>query len=234
MTLPAAERIIVALDFPTVDEARKFVGQMGDTVSYYKVGLELIYAGGLELLQELKAAGKKVFLDAKVLDIGNTVERAVRNIAELGVDMTNIHVHDTKTVKAAVCGVQGSNTALVGVTVLTNLDNRDLDEQGIKDDLAVNNLVLKRAIMGKLAGLDGVVSSGLEASTIRNQCGRSFMIVTPGIRLPSDKIDDQERIMTPSRAIANGAHYLVVGRPITQDANPRGAFARMVADIEGR
>jgi orotidine-5'-phosphate decarboxylase len=222
MTLPADDRLIVALDFATVDEARAMVKQLGDGVSFYKIGYELIFAGGLDLVKELKAEGKNVFLDGKVLDIGNTVEKAMANIAKLGVDLTNMHAHNSKTMLAGLKGLEGSSTKLLGVTVLTDLGKGDLNEQGM--DASVLNprdLVLGRAALACKTGLHGVVASGQEAAGIRQVTMPSFLIVTLGIRLPEGDKGDQVRITTPEQALRDGATHLVVGRPITGAANPR-------------
>lgn len=220
MTIHADDRLIVALDFATVDEARAMVRKLGDSVSFYKIGYELIFAGGLDLVKELKAEGKKVFLDGKVLDIGNTVEKAMANIAKLGVDLTNMHAHNSKTMLAGLKGVQGSSTKLLGVTVLTDLNHQDLDEQGLRDTDPSYRAEL-RAVVAHRCGLDGVVASGIEAKEIRRRTSNTFLIVTPGIRLPEGDKGDQVRITTPEQALRDGATHLVVGRPITGAKDPR-------------
>lgn len=220
---PAKDRLIVALDMPTAEEARRLVATLDDTVSFYKVGLELLFAGGLELARDLRRQGKRVFLDMKLLDIGNTVERAVANVGELDVNFLTVHGHDTKTLKAAVSGRGDSRVKLLAVTVLTNLSADDLAEQG--SSYAPADLVLKRAEMAYAAGFDGVIASGQEAARIRAATGPDFLIVTPGIRLPGGTTDDQERVMTPDHAIAAGANHIVVGRPITQADDPKAAAA---------
>ncbi|KWT66254.1 orotidine-5'-phosphate decarboxylase [Hyphomicrobium sulfonivorans] len=219
MTTAAKNRLIVALDMPTIEEARRLIATLGDSVTFYKVGLELLFAGGLDLAQALKADGKHVFLDMKFLDIGNTVERAVANVTELGLDMLTVHGHDLKTMRAAVSGRGDSKLKLLAVTVLTNLTNDDLAEQGTS--LAPADLVLRRALLAQEAGFDGVIASGQEAARIREATGPDFLIVTPGIRLTGSSTDDQQRITTPDNAIRAGASHLVVGRPITQADDPR-------------
>lgn len=220
MTAPTAkDRLIVALDMPTVEEAQRLVAALGDTVNFYKVGLELLFAGGLELARALKAEGKQVFLDMKLLDIGNTVERAVANATEFGLDFLTVHGHDLKTMRAAVAGRGASKLKLLAVTVLTNLTADDLKQQG--SSLAPADLVLRRAQLARESGFDGVIASGQEAGRIRAAMGRGFLIVTPGIRLTGSSTDDQERITTPDHAIRAGANYIVVGRPITQADDPR-------------
>jgi orotidine-5'-phosphate decarboxylase len=216
--ITAKDRLIVALDMPTVEEAQRLVAKLGPEVTFYKVGLELLFSGGLELARALKAEGKRVFLDMKLLDIGNTVERAVANATELGVDFLTVHGHDLKTLHAAVAGRGKSHLKLLAVTVLTNLTADDLKQQGSSN--APADLVLKRARLAYESGFDGVVGSGQEAARIREAVGPGFLIVTPGIRLTGSATDDQERITTPDHAIAGGADYIVVGRPITQADDP--------------
>jgi orotidine-5'-phosphate decarboxylase len=217
----AQDHLIVALDMPTIEEARRLVSALGDTVSFYKVGLELLFAGGLDLARDLRRQGKRVFLDMKLLDIGNTVERAVANATELDVTFLTVHGHDLKTLKSAVSGRGNSRVKLLAVTVLTNLTADDLAEQG--SSFAPADLVLRRAELAFRAGFDGVIASGQEAARIRAATGPKFLIVTPGIRLPGSTTDDQERVMTPDHAIAAGANHVVVGRPITQADDPKAA-----------
>lgn len=232
MSSPSAtDRLIVALDMPTVEEAQRLIVTLGDTVTFYKVGLELLFAGGLNLARALKRDGKHVFLDMKLLDIGNTVERAVANASELGVDFLTVHGHDLKTMRAAVSGRGASKLKLLAVTVLTNLSADDLKQQGVSASPA--ELVVRRAVLARESGFDGVIASGQEAARIREAVGPGFLIVTPGIRLTGSSTDDQERITTPGTAISTGADYIVVGRPITQADDPRLAaetFVNHIAD----
>ena len=223
------DKLIVALDLPTYDEARALVDRLGDAVSFYKIGLELLLAGGLELARELKFDGKRVFLDLKFLDIGNTVERAVAAAAGLGVDFLTVHGLDTKTLNAAVRGRADSNLKLLAVTVLTNLEQADLDEQGIS--LTPEVLVLRRAKLANTAGFDGVIASGQEAGAVRAASGPQFLIVTPGIRLAGADSGDQNRVTTPEDALRAGADHLVVGRPINAAKDPRAAAEAFVARI---
>lgn len=225
----ARDRLIVALDFAEVVAARAFVDQVGDSVTFYKVGLELVLNGGLDLVRALKAEGKRVFLDMKLLDIPNTVEKAVANAARTGADFLTIHAIDTKTIAAAATGAAGSDLKVLGVTVLTSLDQSDLAEQGIA--ATPGDLVVMRARLAKAAGCHGVIASGQEAAAVRAATGEGFLIVTPGIRLPSDAVGDQARVATPGTAIADGATHLVVGRPITQAADPRAAAEAFVQAI---
>jgi orotidine-5'-phosphate decarboxylase len=222
----ASDRLIVALDMPAIEDARRLVSTLGDAVSFYKVGLELLFAGGLDLASGLRHQGKRVFLDMKLLDIGNTVERAVANATELDVDFLTVHGHDLKTLRAAVTGRGTSRLKLLAVTVLTNLTPEDLREQG--SIMPPADLVLHRARLAFESGFDGVIASGQEAARIRAATGAGFLIVTPGIRLPGSTTDDQERVMTPDHAIAAGADHIVVGRPITQADDPKAAAGKFL------
>lgn len=229
--IQARDRLIVALDVPTLDEARAMVRRLGASASFYKIGLELVMRGGLELARELTGAGKQVFLDMKLLDIGNTIERATRNAAETGATFLTVHGHDLKTLQAAVAGKAGTGLKVLAVTVLTNLDARDVEQQGYAG--SPEDLVAHRAGLAREAGCDGVVSSGLEAKRVRSIVGHDLVIVTPGIRLPGEDAGDQSRAAGPEDAIAAGADYLVVGRPITRAADPRqaaDAFAQYIAE----
>lgn len=240
MTPPAhpRDRLIVALDLPSVGEARDLVRRLGDEVSFYKVGLELLLTGreaesGLGLVGELIDQGKRVFLDAKLLDISNTVEHSVARVAELGASFLTVHGLDVKTMEAALAGRGDSALKLLAVTVLTNLSAGDLREQGIAEDLARSpaDLVLHRAKQAHAAGFDGVIASGQEAAKVRAATAPGFLIVTPGIRLPGSDAGDQQRITTPQSAIAAGADYIVVGRPINAASDPRAAAATFVRHI---
>lgn len=232
MTQPSAtDRLIVALDMPTLSEAERLIARLGDSVTFYKVGLELLFSGGLQLAAALREHGKHVFLDMKLLDIGNTVERAVANASELGVNFLTVHGHDQKTLHAAVTGRGTNDLKLLAVTVLTNLSGDDLKQQG--SNLSPEELVLQRAKLAFENGFDGVIASGHEAARIRDATGPNFLIVTPGIRFTGTMMDDQERVMTPDNAIGAGADYLVVGRPITQADDPYSAaqsFVQHIAD----
>jgi len=228
--LTARDRLIVALDFPAVERAGALIEQLGPRVTFYKIGLELAMAGGLDLARRLSDTGKRVFLDMKLLDIGNTVERATRAAAATGATFLTVHAHDSKTLRAAVAGAAGTGLRLLGVTVLTNLDGDDLREQGIGEPPA--DLVVRRARLARAAGCDGIVASGLEAALVRSALGPELAIVTPGIRAPGGAAGDQGRVATPRAAIAAGADHLVVGRPITQAADPSGAAAEFLQAIE--
>lgn len=229
MTQSATDKLIVALDFPAYDDARHLVDDLGDTVHFYKVGLELLFHEGLALASEIRNDGKRVFLDMKFLDIGNTVEKAVAGVANLGFDFLTIHGTDTKTMKAAVKGRGNAKLKLLAVTVLTSLDQDDLADQGIV--MTPQELVLKRARLAHGAGIDGVIASGQEAAAIRAATSRDFLIVTPGIRLPGGDAGDQKRITTPEDALRAGADHLVVGRPITAATDPKRAAETVLQHI---
>ena len=223
-------RLFVALDVPDVERARALVERLGQSAQCYKVGLELIFGGGISFAQGLKAEGKDVFLDMKLLDIPNTVEKASANIAGLGFDFLTVHGTDRKTLDAAVKGRGQSKLKLLAVTVLTSLDAADLREHGVTA-LSPADLVVHRAKLAKAAGFDGVIASGQEAQIVRAAVGPGFLIVTPGIRLSGSPDQDQARVMTPGKAIAAGATHLVVGRPISQAEDPAGITRKIVAEI---
>ncbi len=228
--LDAASRLMLAVDFPAQRDAEALLTAIGTPPIIYKIGLELIYAGGLGLASALIREGRSVFIDAKLLDIGHTVERSVASIARLGASFVTVHAGDRKTLDAAVKGRGASPLKLLAVTVLTNLEARDLAEQGIT--APISELVIRRARMALEAGFDGVVASGAEAASLRDALGRDFIIVTPGIRPAGADRGDQARVMTPSEAIRAGADYLVVGRPVTRARNPRAALDGIIAEIE--
>jgi orotidine-5'-phosphate decarboxylase len=225
-----SDRLIVALDVPTAQAARALVGRLGAGVTFYKIGLELVTAGGLALVSELAGAGKRVFLDMKLLDIENTIERATRNAAAAGATFLSVHAHDAKTLRAALAGRAGTHLKVLGVTVLTNLDAADLRQQGIAG--SPEDLVARRAVLARDAGCDGVVASGLEAARVRAIVGAGIAIVTPGIRLAGSNAGDQARVSGPREAIAAGADYLVVGRPITSADDPGAAVGLFRQEIE--
>ena len=229
-SLSARDRLIVALDFQSVAGARELVTRLGPAVTFYKIGLELVMAGGLELARELTRAGARVFLDMKLLDIENTVERATRSAASTGATFLTVHATDGKTLRAAVAGKAGTDLRILGVTMLTNLDADDLREQGLTG--TPEEIVARRAATARAAGCDGVVASGLEAARVRAVVGPGISIVTPGIRLPGGATGDQARVATPQTAIAAGADYVVVGRPINAAADPRRAAESFVQAIE--
>jgi len=226
--MTAHDRIIVALDVPNLDDARALVAKLGDSVGVYKIGLELLFAGGIEFARELVAQERRVFLDAKLLDIEATVERATAAIARTGAHFLTVHATDRKTLDAAVRGRGDSGLKLLGVTVLTNLDRSDLSQQGI--EMPPLALVQERARLAQDAGFDGIVASGKEAAALRERL-RNFLIVTPGIRQEDSDTHDQTRVVTPKSAVEAGADYLVIGRPITRAKDPRAAAEAIAAEI---
>jgi orotidine-5'-phosphate decarboxylase len=226
----ARDRLIVALDVPGVEQARALIDALQDSVGVYKFGLELLFSGGLLLASELASRGHRVFIDAKLLDIEATVERATAAIARTGAEFLTVHALDCKTLDAAVRGRAGTKLKLLGVTVLTNLDRDDLKEQGISRD--PQELAIYRAMLAQEARFDGVVASGQDAAALRQALGPTMLIVTPGIRPEGNARNDQTRIVTPATAITAGADYLVVGRPITAAPDPRKTAEAIVTEIE--
>jgi orotidine-5'-phosphate decarboxylase len=223
------DRLIVALDLPDLAAAEAMIAALGDSVTFYKIGYQLAYAGGLPLVRQLADAGKKVFLDLKLHDIGNTVGRGVESVAALGATFLTVHAYP-QTMKAAVEACRGSELKILAVTVLTSYDDGDLDAAGYR--LGVADLVEARARQAKELGVDGLVCSPEEAANLRKIVGHELNLVTPGIRPAGSDAGDQKRIMTPARAIANGADYLVVGRPVMQAADPRAAAESIQAEIK--
>ena len=225
-------RIICALDVPTTDEAAALVERIGDAVGFYKIGLQLFAAGGMDLARDLKAQGRQVFLDWKLHDIGATVEKATANLAGAGCDLLTVHARP-QVMAAARRGADGSRLKVLGVTVLTSLTAEDL----AADDhsLSPADLVALRVRQALEAGIDGVVSSPHEATRVRDlaaAAGRpDFLIVTPGVRPVGAALDDQARAATPAKALQAGATHLVIGRPITAAADPRAAALAIANEI---
>jgi orotidine-5'-phosphate decarboxylase len=226
--LEPRDRLIVALDLPTVREAEALIATLDDAVTFYKIGYQLAFERGLPLAQALTAAGKRVFLDMKLHDIGNTVARGVENVARMGVSLLTVHAYP-QTMRAAVEARAGSNLRLLAVTVLTSYDDADLAEAGYSVD--VEHLVAERAQRARDIGMDGLVCSPEEAAPLRLIAGPDMLLVTPGIRPSGAERGDQKRIATPASAIAAGADYLVVGRPIVAAPAPRDAAQAIVAEI---
>ena len=220
-------RLIVALDLSDVDAARTMIARLGESVAFYKIGCQLAYAGGLPLARELADAGKQVFLDLKLHDIGNTVARGVESLSRLGATFLTVHAYP-QTMRAAAQASRGS-AKILAVTVLTSLNDADLAESGTP--LGVAELVALRAQQAQACGMDGIVCSAEEAARLRGMVGHSLSLVTPGIRPADSAANDQKRIMTPARAIAAGADYLVVGRPILEAADPKRAADAIIAEI---
>ncbi|MEL6361134.1 MAG: orotidine-5'-phosphate decarboxylase [Pseudomonadota bacterium] len=223
------DRLIIALDVPTTDDARGLVSALGESGSFYKIGYQLMPIGGLDLAEELTAAGKKVFLDFKFHDIGATVEKGVRSVCSLGGDFLTVHAR-ADVVRHAVAG-RGDNPRLkiLAVTVLTSLDQAAIEAEGIS--MPLEDLVLRRAETAAREGADGVVASAKEAEAIRAQFGNALKIVTPGVRPSFSAQDDQKRIVTPAEALAAGADHLVIGRPITAAENPKDAAAKILTEM---
>jgi orotidine-5'-phosphate decarboxylase len=228
--IPPRDRLIVALDVTDAAAARSLVGQLGDSVTFYKIGLELFMAGGyFELLEWLTGQGKKVFVDLKFFDVPETVRSAVRALAGSGATFAT--VHGNQAIMEAAVRDKGA-LKILAVTVLTSLDRGDLDDLGFACD--VEKLVLSRARRALQAGVDGIVSSGLEAPMIRRELGQKLLVVTPGIRPVENKpADDQKRTVDVAQAFRNGADYIVIGRPIRQAPDPRAAAEAVQATIAG-
>jgi orotidine-5'-phosphate decarboxylase len=222
------DRLIVALDLPDIAAAEAMIARLGDSVTFYKIGYQLAYAGGLPLVRQLADAGKQVFIDLKLHDIGNTVARGTESLARLGATFLTVHAFP-QTMKAAVDGCAGSGLKILAVTVLTSYDDGDLDAAGYR--LGVTDLVETRARQALALGIDGLVCSPEEAAALRKITGPRMSLVTPGVRPAGTNLGDQKRIMTPGRAISGGADYLVVGRPVMEAADPRAAADAIVAEI---
>ena len=221
-------RIIVALDFASAAEAGQLVETLGDTVSFYKVGLELYTAAGMDFVHQLIGQGKQVFLDLKLYDIPETVKRAAAVAAQSGVSFLTVHAVP-QVMKAVVEGRGASKLKVLGVTVLTSLDDADLRADG--HHLTAGELVDLRVRNAVAAGMDGIVCSPLETSRVRHLTGPGRLIVTPGVRPAAADVGDQKRVATPSAALASGATHLVIGRPISRAAEPREAVRRILAEI---
>jgi orotidine-5'-phosphate decarboxylase len=226
--LSPRDRLIVALDLNTPRDAEAMVERLGDAVTFYKIGYQLAFAGGLSLANTLIGAGKRVFLDMKLHDIENTVAKGVENVARLGVTFLTIHAFP-QTMKAAVAARRGSSLKVLAVTVLTSYDDIDLAESGYA--MGVDALVARRAQQAQDIGVDGLVCSAEEASPLRLVVGGDMLLVTPGIRPEGAAHGDQKRVMTPAQAIGATADYLVVGRPITAASDPKACVEAIVAEM---
>ena len=227
--------VIIACDFSSKEETLKFLDQFKEEKPFVKIGMELFYAEGGEIVKEIKKRGHKIFLDLKLCDIPNTVYKAMKNIAALGVDMTNVHAFGSiemmKADKKAINEVN-PETKLIAVTVLTSSDQNVLDNE-LMIDGNINDVILKYASNTKEAGLDGVVCSPLESKIIKEKCGEDFLTVTPGIRFADDAKGDQKRVTTPAMAKEIGSSYIVVGRSITGAKDPVEAYRRCVREFIG-
>ena len=223
------DKLIIGLDVPSVEEARSVVDRIGDAGTFYKIGYQLAYAGGFEFARELIGQGKKVFLDLKLHDIGNTVEEGVRSVARLGATFLTVHAYP-QTMRAAVAGKAGTDLKILAVTVLTSYDDNDLVEAGYAPVTAAE-LVARRAAQARDLNVDGIVCAATEAERVRSIVGQDRLIVTPGIRPAGAEAGDQKRIVTPAEGIRLGADHLVVARPIVKAADPRAAADAIVREI---
>ena len=229
--MPADDRLIVALDVPNLLDGGNIVDKLGDSVSFYKIGLGMLTGGGLALANELKGRGKRVFLDMKFFDIGATVEKAVAGIAQYELDFLTVH-GDPHVVRAAIAGRGDHTTKILAVTILTSLDRNDLDACLIKSG-EIQNLVVERARNAFIAGADGVIASPQEAALIRalpEAAGK--LIITPGVRPAGAALGDQKRVATPAQAIKDGANHIVIGRPIWQATDPRKAALAVANELK--
>lgn len=228
--------VIIACDFKNKEETLKFLDQFTDEKPFLKIGMELFYSEGPDIVREIKKRGHKIFLDLKLHDIPNTVKKAMASLSKLDVDMCNVHAAGTRDMmKAAIEGLtreDGTRPLLISVTQLTSTS-----EERMKEELLINEeidkVVMHYAENTKLAGLDGVVCSPLEAGKVKEVCGREFLTITPGVRFETDDVGDQVRVTTPKKAKELGSDYIVVGRPITKAENPVEAYRRCVVDFCG-
>jgi orotidine-5'-phosphate decarboxylase len=229
VTLNARDRLIVGLDLASLKEAERMVARLGDAVTFYKIGFELALSGGIPFAADLAHSGKKIFLDLKLHDIGNTVARAAERAAELGMTFLTVHAYP-QTMRAAAEGRGKSALKILGVTVLTSWDENDVRNAGFS--LGLRDLVAKRAGQAAEAGIDGLISSPMEAEALRKQVGSSLLIVTPGVRPAGADTGDQKRVMTPGDAIKAGADHVVAARPVIASSDPKAAAEAIVRDIE--
>ncbi|HEY2244476.1 MAG TPA: orotidine-5'-phosphate decarboxylase [Xanthobacteraceae bacterium] len=223
------DRLIVALDVPSVDAAETMVTRLGDAVTFYKIGYQLAFAGGLDYAPKLIQSGKRVFLDLKLHDIANTVAAGVKSVARLGASFLTVHAFP-QVMQAAV-EARESGLRILAVTVLTSLNDADLAEAGYATTVAA--LAARRAAQARAVGVDGLVCSPEEVANLRRIVGDRLTLVTPGIRPAGAEVGDQKRVATPAAAIAAGADYLVVGRPIIAASDPKAAAEAIVAEIVG-
>ncbi|WIW71726.1 orotidine-5'-phosphate decarboxylase [Anaerosinus gibii] len=234
----ADHRLIVALDFHNMDKVKALVTELGDSVIYYKVGMELFYSVGTEVIAYLREQKKEIFLDLKLHDIPNTTAQGLASLMKLGVTMLNVHATGGYTMmKTAVENLEKQASTLntprpklIAVTILTSMN--ETDWQGLGQTMKIQEQVVRLAKLTKEAGLDGVVASPREAALIRQACGDDFLIVTPGVRPVGAAVNDQSRIATPASALENGASHLVVGRPITAADDPKAAAQKIIAEME--
>ena len=222
------DRLIVSLDLPGLEPAEAMIERLSDSVTFYKIGYQLVYGGGLPLARKLRDAGKKVFIDVKLHDIGNTVKSGVESLSSLGATFVTVHAYP-QTMQAAVDGRGNSSLQILAVTVLTSYNEADMEAAGYRHSIA--DLVAIRARQAKAIGVDGLVCSPEEVTAVRAIVGDQMSLVTPGIRPAGSAVGDQKRIMTPARAIEAGADYIVVGRPIMEAADPKAAADAIQAEI---
>jgi orotidine-5'-phosphate decarboxylase len=221
--------LIVALDFPTKSKALALVSALSGAASTYKIGLQLYTAEGPEIIRAVAATGAKIFLDLKLHDIPNTVAKAVAAAGKLGVQMLTVHLSGGRTMLSAAVEARPPNLSLLGVTVLTSATPETLSETGVNS--GIEEQVLRLAELGKESGIDGLITSPHEVRILREQLGRQMKLITPGVRPSWATANDQKRFTTPNEALKSGADYLVVGRPITADPDPRAAVDRLLAEI---
>lgn len=222
------DRLIIGLDLATVEEAEAMVLRLGDAVTFYKIGFELALAGGLVLAERLAGSGKKVFVDLKLHDIGQTVEKATRQVAKLGATFLTVHAYP-QTLKAAAAGRGDSGLKVLGVTVLTSWDAADVAEAGFSE--TPERLIARRAGHARAAGVDGVICAPTDLAIVRDVAPKPFLAVTPGVRPAGAALGDQKRVATPGDAIRNGADHIVVARPVLSAPDPRAAAEAIVAEI---
>jgi orotidine-5'-phosphate decarboxylase len=224
------ERLIVALDVSSAGEAQKLVARIGDAAGIYKIGLQLFTAEGPDLVRDLVSSGRKIFLDLKLHDIPNTVAHAVKSAAELGVHMLTVHASGGAAMLRAAAEAAGGRLNILGVTVLTSLNDEDMQEIGVSGRVA--DQVVRMAALAKTAGCQGIVASPRESLQVRKSLGEGFAIVTPGVRPAGAEVNDQQRVATPAQAISNGASHIVVGRPITHAPDPAQAAQAIISEME--
>ena len=226
--------VIIACDFSSAKDTFDFLDKFTDEKPFVKIGMELFYAEGPSIVREIKKRGHKIFLDLKLHDIPNTVKKAMSVLSNLDVDMTNLHAAGTvEMMKAAVEGLtkaDGTRPILIAVTQLTSTSEERMQNE-LLINVSINDTIVKYAENAKLAGLDGVVCSPLEAGMVKEACGTAFMTVTPGVRFADGEVGDQVRVTTPAKAKEIGSDYIVVGRPITQAADPVAAYRRCVKEF---
>jgi orotidine 5''-phosphate decarboxylase, subfamily 1 len=228
--------VIIALDFSNAQEVFSFLDRFGDEKPFVKIGMELFYSEGPEIVREIKRRGYKIFLDLKLHDIPNTVKKAMAALSALDIDMCNLHVAGTiEMMRAALEGLtraDGTRPQLIGVTQLTSTSEERMQSE-LLISASINDTIVKYALNAKEAGLDGVVCSPLEASMVKSACGKGFMTVTPGVRFADSAKDDQSRVTTPLKAKEIGSDYIVVGRPITAAGDPVAAYRRCIEEFVG-